>query len=48
MLDREKELGEEKKLVTELLTDLKLLSYSYKMDDTQFKQERKRIVQVGR
>ena len=47
MFDREKELGEEKRLVTDLLADLRILSCSYKIDETQFKLERKRIVQVG-
>ncbi|KAI6657557.1 hypothetical protein LOD99_301 [Oopsacas minuta] len=48
VLDREKELGEEKRFVIDMLSDLKLLSNSPQMEDTIFKQERKRIIQVSK
>ena len=46
MFDREKELGEEKKFVSDLLSDLQLLSSCSQMDSNLFKQERKKKVQV--
>ena len=46
MLDREKELGEGKRFVSDLLSDLQLLSSCSQMDSSLFKQERRKIVQV--
>eukprot|EP00800_Vazella_pourtalesii_P021181 TRINITY_DN7748_c0_g2_i3.p1 TRINITY_DN7748_c0_g2~~TRINITY_DN7748_c0_g2_i3.p1 ORF type:complete len:629 (+),score=220.36 TRINITY_DN7748_c0_g2_i3:299-2185(+) len=45
VLDREKELGEEKRIVSDLLSDLQLLSSCSQMDSSLFKLERKKIVQ---